>query len=691
MIPVTDPAHRQPWLHDLEIVVDGPATLVADRAGGLAVPGAGLLVDDRRVLSHHVLELDGEEPVPIQVASMGGRTGIWACARNLGDDGPDPTVEVHLDRRLDGPVLTESITLVSRADGPVSTRMTVHLAGDGAELAAIKSGAPRGVLLPATTGEGVLTWSDARHRTTVTTTPVAEACSAGTPGEPSVLEFTLTLAHGIPQTVVVRVAAERLTASHFDADAGGRLVDWAALSVSSEDRRLGDLFHTSLTDLRHLLLTDPQARQDVFAAAGTPWYLTLFGRDSMWAARFLLPFDTTLALGTLRTLARRQGTRVDADAAEEPGKILHEVRRGEFFDVGGLETPPTYYGTVDATPLWVVLLHDAWRWGLPDDDVRALLPNMIAAMEWIVGAADNDLGVLRYVDASGHGLSNQGWKDSGDSMRFHDGRIADAPIALLEAQTYAVEAARGAADLIEAFGAGDGRGWRDWADTMTNRIRERFWVERDGHRYLAMALDGAGRPVDGVGSNMGHALGSGALSEAEAASVVDTLTSPNLLGEFGISTLSRDNAAYNPIGYHTGSVWTHDTAIALLGMVKEGLSRQAAHVALGLVAAAAPFGCRVPELFAGDAIGHRPVPYPASCRPQAWAAAAAAAVVTGVLGLSADVPMGRLTLYPMRPSPFGPTRVSGLSWAGTRFSVSLDADGRPEVEGLPEDVIVDIR
>ncbi len=683
--------HRQPWLHDLEIAVDGPATVLSDRCGGFELPGTGLLVDDRRILSRHVLELDGEVPVPIQVASTGDHTEIWACARNLGNDGPDPTIEVHLDRRLDGPTMVETITLVSRADRAVAARMRVSLGGDGADLAAIKGGAAPGPLLAASTTPGGVTWADERHTTTVTTEPAADRCEAGSAGEPSVLEFALRLEHGIPVTVVLRVVAERLVASHFDADAGAGRVDWSAVAVTAGDRRLVDLFRISLTDLRHLLLTDPQAPEDVFAAAGTPWYLTLFGRDSMWAARFLLPFDTTLALGTLRTLVRRQGVRIDPGAAEEPGKILHEVRRGDFFDVGGLETPPTYYGTVDATPLWVVLLHDAWRWGLDDDAVRELLPAMVAAMEWIRGAADNELGVLRYVDATGHGLSNQGWKDSGDSMRFHDGRIADAPIALLEAQTYAVEAARGAADLLEAFGAGDGGQWREWAEAMTQRIRERFWVERDGHRYLAMALDGAGRPVDGVGSNMGHALGSGALSAAEAASVVETLMSPNLLGEFGISTLSRDNAAYNPIGYHTGSVWTHDTAVALLGMVKEGLSRQAAQVALGLVAAAAPFGYRVPELFAGDAIGHRPAPYPASCRPQAWAAAAAAAVVTGVLGIAADVPSGRLTLHPMRPCPFGPLRVDGLRWAGTSFAVVLTADGRVEVEDLPEDVIVDIR
>jgi glycogen debranching enzyme len=686
---------RQPWLHALEIAVDGPATMLSARTGSLRQPGCGLIVDDRRVLSLDELHLDEEAPVAIQAASMGNRTRIWSCARNVGAEGPDPTVEVHVDRGLAGPVLTETITLISRAADPVSTTLRLELGGDGAELSRIKGGYPRGELLPATLvtqGDGfALTWADARHTTTVAVDPVPASHALGTADAPSVVEIPLRLTLGTPVTVTVTVTAERRSGSHFDADAGSSEVDWSQVAVDSGDRRLTQLFATSLTDLRHLLLTDPEAPDEVFAAAGTPWYLTLFGRDSIWAARFLLPFDTTLARGTLRTLARRQGTVVDPNAAEEPGKILHEIRRGQFVDHGGgLDLTPTYYGTVDATPLWLILLHDAWRWGLADDDVRALLPNLHAAMEWIIGAADNDLGLLRYVDTTGHGLSNQGWKDSGDSMRFHDGRIASAPIALLEAQTYAVEAARGAADLVEAMGEGDANAWRMWADALAERIRESYWVERDGQRFLAMALDGDGRAIDGLGSNMGHALGSGALTPAEATSVVETLSAPNLLGEFGISTLSRDNAAYNPIGYHTGSVWTHDTAIALLGMVKEGLSTQAAPIALGLVASAVPLDYRAPELFAGDAIGHKPAPYPASCRPQAWAAASAATIVTAVLGISADVPSGRLRLRPMRPSPFGTLRVDGLRWGATPFSVELDRHGVPTVTGLPDEVIVDI-
>ena len=201
----------------------------------------------------------------------------------------------------------------------------------------------------------------------------------------------------------------------------------------------------SLADLAGLLLADPDAPADVFAAAGSPWFLTLFGRDSLWTARMTLPFGTDLARGTLHTLARRQGTSTEPSTGEEPGKILHEVRRSTYADPSShLHLPPVYFGTVDATPLWVCLLHDAWRWGLPDADIVALAPHLDRALAWQAASVERSPdGLLRYVDESGHGLANQGWKDSGDSMRRRDGSIAPAPIALVETQAYAVQAARG--------------------------------------------------------------------------------------------------------------------------------------------------------------------------------------------------------------------------------------------------------
>ena len=307
------------------------------------------------------------------------------------------------------------------------------------------------------------------------------------------------------------------------------------------------------------------------------------------------------------------------------------------------------------------LLHDAWRWGLADDVVHELRPRLDAALDWIRrAAADSPDGFLRYVDSTGTGLANQGWKDSGDAMRRRDGSIAPPPIALVETQAYAVAAVAGAADLREAVFGEDGAEQRAWAADLAARVRMRFWVEDADGPYLAMALDRDGAPVDGVGSNMGHVLGTGTLSRQESTRVAARLTSPDLLGLFGVGTLGRANPAYNPIGYHTGSVWTHDTAISALGLVRDGHAGEAAELVRALVDAATHFDFRFPELFGGSPESGLPVPYPASCRPQAWSAASAGALVTAALGLTADAPAGRLSVRPMRPAPFGDLRVRGL-------------------------------
>nr|WP_238695537.1 amylo-alpha-1,6-glucosidase [Ornithinimicrobium flavum] len=317
--------------------------------------------------------------------------------------------------------------------------------------------------------------------------------------------------------------------------------------------------------------------------------------------------------------------------------------------------------------MWVVLLHDAWRWGMPEDEVRALLPTMHAALGWMRRMCEESPdGFLRYLDEAGTGLSNQGWKDSGDSMRRADGTIAPAPIALLEAQGYAVEAARGAADLLEALGEDGGEEWRSWADDLSACVRDRFWVGEGADRYLAMALDADGRQVDGVGSNIGHVLASRMLTEEECDLVVGRLTRPDIVREFGIATLSADNPAYNPAGYHTGSVWTHDTAIALHGLRLRGYRAEADLLLQAMARLSSAVHHRFPELVAGDPVGGRPVPYPASCRPQAWSAASAAAMVTALVGLSVDVPAGRVSTDP------SPLLRSGWELHGVRVGPAGD-------------------
>ncbi|MDN5796530.1 MAG: amylo-alpha-1,6-glucosidase [Intrasporangium sp.] len=686
----------QPWLHRLAICTDGNGTALSGMDGTMAGRGAeGFFVDDERVVSRLAVTLGGEMATEVSTASRGPRSEFFGSARGLGDDGPDPTVELHRSRELTGGRLVERVRVISRSAQAVSTSIEITVGGDGLDIAEVKSGATGGPILdPEVTDADCARWQSDRLATTTTFQPAPATLTSKDDGVHAI--FPVTLEPGIPVDVTVDVTTRRISSGEFPADPGSRRVDWPErVAVEAADPRLARLLRTSLVDLRSLLLVDPADPHDVFAAAGTPWYLTLFGRDSIWTARMSLPLGLQLATGTLRALARRQGTRVDPSTAEEPGKIPHELRRAAYRDrVLGFTLPPVYYGTVDATALWICLLHDAWRWGMPEREVSALLPNLRSAVRWLteVAASDDD-GLLKYVDDSGHGLVNQGWKDSGDSMRFRDGTLAHAPIALVEAQAYAVEAARGATRILSAMGGDDDAGLVDslaqWGDSLAERIRDRFWVTTGALPYLAMAVDGGGRLVDGVASNMGHVLGTGALTPEEAARVIETLMAPIMLGPYGIATLAADNGGFNPIGYHTGSVWVHDTAICALGMAREGHLDEAATVASRLLDAGAAFDYRFPELFSATGALGEPAPYPASCRPQAWATASAVAILTVLLGLEVDVPGRTVTVRPAPSAPFGPLRVGGLRIGEAILTISVDASGQVEVDGLPDGFTLD--
>lgn len=712
---------RQPWLHELRVAVNGNVTALSAPSGdmGAVVAGSyvatgaqGVYVDDRRAVSVLTVQLGDELPVPVADASSGERSDFLSSARQLGNPGADPTVEVRRARTVTAQGITEVVDVVSRADEVVETDLVLRLGGDGSPISVVKSGAAPSALLPGTplaggeaagadragtqspgglsgvSGVSGVTWSDEWHRTDVTFDPAPTSLVVGAPGGASVATFHLVVAPGQTSSVVATVVASRLRRSSFAASSGADRVDWSEVSIDSVDRRLEPTVTSGLNDLRHLLLTDPEEPSAIFAAAGTPWYLTLFGRDSLWAARMALPFGTDLAAGTLRALARRQGTSFDADRAEEPGKMPHELRRTTFVDpTAGIDLPPVYYGTIDATPLWITLLRDAWKWGLADREVEALLPNLQAAVRWLTQFAAPDAdGLLKYLDTSGKGLANQGWKDSGDAMRWRDGHVADAPIALCEAQAYAVEAAGAAAELLTHFNLDGPDELRNYADQMRTRFRDRFWVGSGRERYVGLAVDGAGRTIDGLGSNMGHVLGTGTLNAEEVDRVAATLTSPALLSRYGISTLARDNAGFNPIGYHTGSIWTHDTAICAWGLAREGKRDEATKVAQSLLSSAEAFDYRWPELYAGAGVLDRPVPYPASCRPQAWSAASAAVLISVALGFEPDAPAGRLTLRPARPAAYGQMTVRGLRFAGRSFGVRCAPDGSTELLDAPDDV-----
>ncbi len=659
----------QPLLHDLVTCLAAPAVALSGPDGQLREIGAhGVFAADMRVLSRAEVQVGGREPEWISTVQLdAARAEFISVIRSTRDPNPDPVVWLRRRRSACVSGCAEMLTVSNVSESVVSFELTLAIAADLADIETVKSGRNSSSAVPQSISHGVR-FASAQVGVDVT------APAAGIEIVDSAVTFSWQLT--VPARSAV-VACWSLTV----VDSGAAVLpivaapSFSAPQVTAADRRLAPFVKASVADLQALLLSSARTPNDEFVGAGSPWYLTLFGRDSIWAARMLLPLGTDLARGTLRTLAAFQGSLIDIDTAEEPGKIPHEIRRPRT-TLSQAFLPPVYYGTVDATPLWVCLLADAWRWGMASADVAELLPAAEAALEWMrdYGDSDGD-GFLEYIDLSGRGLTNQGWKDSGDSVRFADGRIADGPVALAEVQAYAYQAAMDGAALLEAFGRPGAERWRHYAADLAASFRAKFWVGDELGRYPALALDGAKRPVDAPASNMGHLLGTGILNAAEALLVAERLVHATMASGFGLRTMSSTAGGYSPLSYHCGSVWPHDTAIAIAGLQREGLSAYAGRLAEGLLAASAAFGGRVPELFGGfDAVEMPvPAPYPASCRPQAWSAASAVVVLTSCLGLAADVPQGVITLSPT--STVGGLSVAGLRVADGQLSVRTHADG----------------
>jgi len=662
----------QPLLHDLVTCVRAPGTVLSDGDGQIRGTGVhGWFHADRRVLSRLVVTLEGTEPEGVAHQARGSSGASFVgVVRTLGDAIADPTVFVDRERLLDGGGLVETVTVSSTAQDPVRADLTIEFGCDLGSSQEVKSGtAPEPLAGRAT--HGGPTFIDDNVTVTLVADPPPDLADLST----GRLTWALHLERGLSSSIVVRASARPNGDSH-DLFGARTRTPVARPNLICPDPRLGALVRRGLDDLDALLLTDrSDDRLDHFAAAGSPWYLTLFGRDALWTARMLLPLGTDLAMSTLRSLARRQGRVHKRSREEQPGKIVHEVRSGRETAAHGL--PPLYYGSVDATCLFVVLLAEAWRWGADHEQVRALLPAVERALVWAECAAA-DSGFLQYIDASGTGLTNHGWKDSHDSVQRADGGLADPPIALCEAQAYAYQAAVLGADVLEKFGWGDPEHWRKWAHDLAERFRGSYWVGEGDDAYPAVALDANGRPVDGITSNMGHLLGTGLLNAAESDRVAAQLTSPALAGGFGLRTLTAQSPRFSRLSYHGGSVWPHDTAIAAMGLAATGHPQDAAILLDGLMLAGPAFDYRLPELYGGDdrASNAAPTAYPAACRPQAWSAAAPFAALVAVLGIEVDVPGGRVRVRGADgPLPFGPLRLEGLVVEGGRLDIAVDGHG----------------
>jgi glycogen debranching enzyme len=453
------------------------------------------------------------------------------------------------------------------------------------------------------------------------------------------------------------------------------------------NRSIERTLRRSYDDLGALRIEDPNHPERVVVAAGAPWFMTLFGRDSLWSSVMAMPVDPSLALGTLQTLADRQGTVVDPLSEEEPGKILHEVRLdvSSGLSLGGKSN---YYGSVDATPLFLMVLGAVSRWGFAADTIAALLPHADRALDWIVNYGDKDGdGFVEYQRLNDQGLINQGWKDSWDGINFADGTLAEPPIALSEVQAYVYVAYLSRAWL--AYDAGDtafGNELADRAARLKKQFNEQFWIPERG--YYAIALDGKKRQVDACASNMGHCLLQGLIDEDKAPMVAERLLSPEMFSGWGVRTLASDMGAYNPASYHNGSVWPHDNAIVAAGLLRYGFVDEAQRIAAGMMDAAEYSDGRLPELFCGfsrDQLA-TPVPYPTACSPQAWAATAPIQLVTSLMRYDPVVSAGGVWMDPALPESFGDLHITNAPLGGGRITIDI-AGSVPSVHGLPEGMV----
>jgi len=445
--------------------------------------------------------------------------------------------------------------------------------------------------------------------------------------------------------------------------------------IVTDNELFNQLLDRSLRDLRALWT---QIGDGGVLAAGIPWYVTVFGRDSLIAAHQLLTINTRPAREALQLLADRQGTEVDDWRDEQPGKILHEIRQGELARAGIVPHTP-YYGSVDSTPWFLILYAQHFRWTGDVAFAEKLLPAAQAALSWIdrYGDLDGD-GFVEYLCRSPRGMRNQGWKDSHDAIVHEDGRLAEPPIALAEVQAYVFLAKERMADVYRALGREeDATRLELEALRLRARFNEAFWMEDE--RYFAAALDGEKRQVRTVMSNPGHGLYCGIVDPDKADAVVKRLLSPDMFSGWGIRTMSKAAAAYNPMSYHNGSVWPHDNALIAAGMKRYGLARSTNRVATSLFDAAITADyLRLPELFCGFTrrTPNRPVSYPIACSPQAWAAGSPFLMLQAILGISARAHENLLRVnQPQLPTWLNTVEVRNLMIGQSRISLVFRREG----------------
>jgi glycogen debranching enzyme len=662
-------------------ILDGNQFVVSNRQGDLdASPTAthGLFLEDTRFLSRWVLTINGVRPTLLSVDDTTYYQAQYFLALATGTTYIDSHVTV-VRRRAVGNGFREALSVINHDVAPVDLDIRIEAASDFADLFEIKEKriAKQGTVARHTNGNGSLTLAYEREQfhleTRIASSSPAEIDEAG-------LRFSVHLERQGSWSTEIEVQAVgrqnggsadqagrhpppiRYGAPHMVEDLERWLTEAPKLRTSWPP--LPAIYGRSLVDLAALRFRSGVV-PGALPAAGLPWFMAIFGRDSLITSFQALPFAPELAYTTLHALALLQARKDDAFRDAEPGKILHELRLGEL---AAFEQSPhaPYYGSADATPLFLILLEEYERWTGDRQLVRSLENSARAAVRWIDEHGDKDGdGYIEYERRNPDGLENQCWKDSGDAILFADGSMSSTPRATCELQGYAYDAKLRMARLARDV-------WADpeWADELEKqaaqlrkRFNEDFWIEDRG--FFALGLDGQKRKIDSLTSNIGHLLWSGIADEDKAEACARRLMSDALFSGWGVRTMASSEAGYNPIGYHVGTVWPHDNSIIAWGLRRYGFRDEAARISQAMLEAAQIFGNHLPEAFAGYEREETkfPVEYPTACMPQAWAAGTPLLLLRTMLGLESNgtsllidpaVPeaIGEITLLDV-PGPWG--------------------------------------
>jgi glycogen debranching enzyme len=687
-------------IRDALVIRERSSYLLTDPNGNIAagnVQGFGLYHRDARHLSRYEFDLNGVQPVVLlSTAELGYAMEQVLTNPSLKTrDGRDlrrGSVEIGRQRVI-ADVIEEQVRITNFNPFPIQLELNYGFEADFADIFDVR-GYERernGVLHPPAIDKRSIEFSydgiDGRERSTRIQFDVAPDHI-----DESSASFHLALQRRETTTLRITILVDnhplrrpRGGGSRIDAIAE-QYRTWTeeCAQVFTDNEFFNRVLLRGLHDIRMLRSENEQG--ETFMSAGTPWFDALFGRDSCIVAMQTLPYHSDIARTTLRLLARSQGTELDPVRDEEPGKILHELRFDELSSSGELPYSP-YYGSIDSTPLFLLLIAEYYDWTADLRLVRDLLPAIRAAFEWmdIFGDPKGD-GYLSYEKRSAKGLVNQGWKDSWDAVVHANGTLAQPPIALSEVQGYAYAARHRLAPVLERLGEAKlaARARRD-AKRMYQRFNEDYWMP--SHNFYAMALDGNRQHVESVASNPAHCLWTGLIETDRAPEVVSRLLANDMFSGWGLRTLAGGSPRFNPIGYHLGSVWPHDNSIAAMGFKMYGFHDELNEVATALFDACTSFPYfRLPEVFGGEARSahNAPVPYPVACRPQAWAAGAFLLITQAMLGLKPEAPEKRLRIVdPKLPYWLNSVNVRGLRVGAGEVSLNYRRDGnltRVEIE-----------